>query len=209
MEKEALFTKQLRVAMAALIAAVVALTLTIPAPAFAASLEAGSIETTQAAKTAQSTKSTCAKAKTIKKHGFTCDTKTIKKAATKVKKGTNKLNLKGGQGYLKFTASKTKKYSFKFSGLTSPNYRDTAFVEVQKQDNRDSRYSFMVKVKTKGGTSNTLWLCTKGYNNSYYSNTVSRPLTTRTGSIKLYKGEDVYFYFHSGTNKTGATLKIS
>lgn len=210
MSTKALINKKLGAVVAALLAAVVAFTLTVPATAHAASLEAGSVKTEQATN-APATKSVAAKkAKTVKKAKFCTATATINKKALKVKKGTTKLNFKGGQGYLKFTAPATKTYKFTFSGVQCANYGGaSAFVEVQTPYSSDTSYSFLTNVKTKGGKSNTLWLAYKGHSFNYYSSNLARPIAKRTGSIKLTQGQDIYFYF-SGTKKnTKATLKVS
>lgn len=142
--------------------------------------------------------------KTVKKADFTTKTATIKKKATRVKKGTTKLTIKKGEGYLKFTAPSTKTYSFKFSNVKC-SYGASAFVEVQTQDSYDPSYSFLTKVKTKGGKSDTLWLSIGGYTSG---SGVNKRLASRTGKIKLKKGQDIYFYFYNGTRKSTCTLKI-
>ena len=86
--------------------------------------------------------------KTVKKTDWTFEIATIQKRATQVKKGTTKLTIKKGEGYLKFTAPSTKTYSFKFSDVKS-SFGASAFVEVQTQDSYDHSYSFLTKVKTK------------------------------------------------------------
>ena len=47
-----------------------------------------------------------------------------------------------------------------------------------------------------------------GYAGSSYSKPVNRPIPTRTGSLKLNKGEKVYFYFYNGDKKTTFDLKV-
>ena len=144
--------------------------------------------------------------KTVKKAGFTTTTKVIEKKATKVKKGTTNLTFKKGQGYVKFTATKTKTYRFTFSNVTSGS-GSSAFVEVQRPEARSPQYSYMTKVRTKGGKTTTLWLSQNGY--KYTSGKLLyRNLPSRTATIKLKKGQKVYFYFYSSTGKTKAKLKI-
>ena len=209
MGMETLKGKRSNAAAAAIIAAIVALVLTIPIPAYATSLEAANVKTTQTVVTS-TIKSTCAKVKAIKKSSFSTATRAIEKRAIAVKKGSRTLNFKGGQGYLKFTAPMTKSYSFKFSNMRSLNHVYSAFVEVQMQNPNYPTSSTLVNVNTAGGSNSALWLAPKD-NRASFSNykKVSRPLKTRTGTLSLTAGESVYLYFFSSTNNTKVDLKIS
>ena len=147
-----------------------------------------------------------AASKTVKSQEFSTKTSVIEKKATSVKKGTTKLTFKSGQGYLKFKATKTKKYKFTFSNVKSQS-GSSAFVEVQRPDASSPKYSFMTDVKTKGGKNSALWLSQNGY--KYNSGKlVNRNLPSRSATIKLKKGQKVYFYFYSSSGKTKAKLKI-
>lgn len=146
--------------------------------------------------------------KTVKGCDFQTSTKVAKKKATTVKKGTTKLNVKKGQGYVKFKATKTKKYSFTFSKVTSKGFSSNAFVEVQSASkNYPSSITFL-DVKTKGGKTNTLWLTANGYSPS--GTGTYKTLPSRTAKVKLKKGQWVYFYIYNGANgnKTSMQLKI-
>ena len=195
--------------VAVMLALIVAIAL-VPSPALAYAnahvAGAGSALTTQhqaagKALTAQ------AKTKAVKRHDFSTDTKAIDKAATKVKKGTTKLNVKKGQGYLVFTAPSTKEYSFAFSNLKC-SAGASAFVEVQKRDGRSPQYSHMIEVSTKGGKSNTLWLSLNGYKGPSDVKAVDKPLASRTATTTLQKDEKIYFYFYNGDKKTSLNLKV-
>lgn len=194
---------------AAFIALAVAVSLSAPASAFAADYKAGSVKGSTVVETAQHEVTTQAKTKKVKKQSFSTLTKVINKKATKVKRGSSKLIVKGGNGYIKFIAPKTKTYSFTFSGVKSTNGTGgSAFVEVQTPYSYDSSYSFLTKVKTKGGESNTLWLAYKGRTFPYYTNDLSRPIAKRTGKVKLAKGQAVYFYFSGTRADTYVNLKV-
>ena len=150
-----------------------------------------------------------ASSKTVKKQGFTTNTKTIEKKATKVKKGTTNLTLSKGQGYIKFTAPSTKTYKFTFSNCKSKKYTNNGFFSAQTPDKNSPSYSFHTKVKTKGGKDSTLWLSFNGYKftSSRYK-TIERPIAKRTGTIKLKKGQTIYFYLNSGTNGKATTKLV-
>jgi hypothetical protein len=142
----------------------------------------------------------------VNKQSFTTTTKVIEKKATTVKKGTTKLTIKKGQGYIKFKAPATKKYTFTFSN-TKSSIKGSSFVEIQKKDASSPKYSFLYDVKTKGGKANTLWLGVNGYKSST-GDLVGRCLPTRSAVVKLKKGQSLYFYFYNGSSKTTSTLKI-
>ena len=199
---------------AAFLAAVIAVTLCMPASAFAADFKAGSMKTTEAetaATTTQHELTTCAKVKKVKKSGFTTSTPAINKKATKVKRGTNKLLVKGSTGYVKLVAPKTKTYSFTFSGVKGTDGRgSSAYATAMTPDSYYPHLSFSTntKMKTYGGKTNTLWLAYQGRTFNYYSSKVSQPIAKRTGKIKLTKGQVFYFYFSGTAANTYTTLKI-
>lgn len=152
--------------------------------------------------------SAATKKKTVKKQGFTTETKTVEKKAATVKKGTTKLTIKSGCGFIKFKAPKTKKYKFTFSQVKDKdNYGGSAFVGMLKKSKYSSSSITYTDVSTKGGKYNTLWLSVNGgkYNDE---NVKTRPIATRSGSLKLKKGEMFYMYFYNGSNKTTCKLVI-
>lgn len=149
-----------------------------------------------------------ASSKTVKKAGFTSETKVIEKKATKVTKGTTKLTFKKGEGFIKFKATKTKKYSFTFSNLKGKK-TNNAYITFKTPDKYSPEYSWSTPLKTKGGKSETLWLSVNGTKFTGNYKQIDKPIVKRTGTIKLKKGQMAYFYFYSGNNaKTTATLKI-
>ena len=141
--------------------------------------------------------------KTVKKHGFETRVAPINKCAAVVKKGTTNLTIKGGEGYVKFVAPKTKKYSFTFSNLKNKG-GVSGFVEMQT---RDGEYCWLTKVKTKGGQSDTLWLSINGAKSSS-SDTLNKRLASRTGTYTLKKGEAMYMYVYTNMRKTTCKLVI-
>lgn len=148
--------------------------------------------------------------KTVGKTGFTTTVKTIEKKAKTVKKGTTKLTYSKGQGYIQFKAPKTATYSFTFSKVkATKKTANNAFVEFQKKDSSSPKYAFLTDVKTKGGKTDTLWLSVNGakFSGGYYT-ALDKPIASRTGKIKLKKGEKLYLYFYNSTGKTTTTLKI-
>lgn len=145
-----------------------------------------------------------ATSKTVAYQDFTSKTKVIKKKATIVKKGTTKLTFKKGQGYVRFKAPSTKTYTFYFKNAKQSK-GVCGFVEVQTPDKSDSSYSFLTKVKTQGGNSNTLWLTFNGAKST--GKGVDRNLPSRYAKIKLKKGQEIYFYFYAAYNtKATATF---
>lgn len=166
--------------LAILIALAVAMTVALaPAPAYAASKTVGSAK-------------------------FTTATKTINKKAATVKKGTTKLTFKKGHGFLKFKATATKKYKFTFSGLKGTS---NAFAEPMLTSKDSPKYTFIENIATKGGKCDALWISGDGAKFDY-GDMKSRPIATRTGTIKLKKGTFFYFYFSAGSGKATVNLKI-
>lgn len=120
------------------------------------------------------------------------------------------LTFKKGEGYVRFKAPKTKTYSFTFSNVKDKNRGVCAFVMVQKflpKTKYSPAYLRLAQVKTAGGKSNTLWLSVNGYKATGYKGT-SKRLASRTGKIKLKKGEVIYLYFYNNSAKTTAKLNI-
>ncbi len=144
--------------------------------------------------------------KSVKKQTFSTRTNTIKKKAATVKKGTTKLVIKKGEGYVKFKAPKTKYYKFTFSNFKSKKFSSNGFIYIQKPDKYSPEYSWQENVKTKGGKSTTLWMSVNGYKHS--GKLLYRPLAKRTGKIKLKKGETVYIYFYFSSSKHTGKVSI-
>ena len=147
--------------------------------------------------------------KTIQKQDFTTSTRTINKKAAKVKKGTTRLFVRKGHGYVKFVAPKTRSYKFTFSKCRSTTQIRSGYVKFMRKDADSPQYCFSInsKVKTKGGKSSTLWLSVNGADSSSHSNVLKRRLASRTGKIKMKRGEVIYMYIYLG-DTPGKTMLI-
>lgn len=139
------------------------------------------------------------------------------KKIPEVKKGKTIVTMKKQDSYVKFTAKKTAKYNIKISNVKKPNASlVNGYISFYKLKTTSSGYKYFdrQKVKTYGGKTYSLELANKnflkGWKNSgkkiyYYK-------SDRTATIKLKKGESIYFggYFAGGkSNKTTYTVKIS
>ena len=147
-----------------------------------------------------------AKTKTIKMKGaaYTSRTADMSRSAKTVKKGTYilKTSKKKG-GFLKFTATKTKTYTFTISHYSTNKSYCNGYWYIMTQSKYSPDYYYSTEVKTQGGKTSSLYICSK-------SNTsgkkVHRFLKSRYGKIKLQKGQTVYIYlYYTGGN---AKLKI-
>ena len=143
---------------------------------------------------------------TVKRGTFTTSTAGVNKRAIPVKSGVTNLTIKKGQGYLKFMAPATKTYTFTFSRVRS-KYVGASFVEIQMRSKILPKFTFLEKLETRGGESDTLWLSVNGYKDKHNKG-VKRCLASRTGQIKLTKGEEIFFYFYNNSAKTTARLVI-
>ena len=143
---------------------------------------------------------------TVGKADFTTETAKLDKVAKAVKVGKSKIVLKKGIGYLKFKATKNKVYSFTFSDLKCAN-SSSAYAYVQQPDTHSPQYSWMADVSTYGGKTKTLWLGVNGKTHEY-GEKVNYGLKSRTGKIKLKKGNEVYLFMHVGEKKATATLQV-
>lgn len=127
-------------------------------------------------------------------------TKASTRATAKtVKKGTTTVKVKKYGSYTKFKAPKTKTYKFTFSSVKALKKGKTSIFNGHVTFYKGSPTSYKnLQVKTAGGKTYTLYLCTKAYRNvntRYGSSTVSAytPLPKRTAKVKLTKGTTVYF----------------
>lgn len=146
------------------------------------------------------------KTKSVNKRTFTTSTKAIKNKAATVKRGTTKLVIKKGRGYVKFKAPKTKNYKFTFSNFKDKKRNSVGYIYIQKPDKYSPKYSFQETVKTKGGKTTALWLSANGY--KFGGKVLYRPIAKRSGTIKLKKGETVYIYFNFGSSKHTGKMNI-
>ena len=152
------------------------------------------------------TTTTFAATKKLKKQSFTTTTAVANKKALTVKKGTTTVKLSSkGCGYLKFKASKAKTYSFTLSNLKSGAGGYTCgYFYVMRKYGSSNQYIGQEPLKTYGGKSTSLYVATR---NGTYGEKAGQYRTSRTGKIKLNKGEVVYLYF-SFYNKDSLKLKI-
>ncbi len=134
-----------------------------------------------------------AKTKTVKvkKAGFTTVTAEADNVAKTVSTGSMKVKVKGS-GYLKFTAAKTKTYSFKISNVKGKRYT-CGFTYVMTTYGTDNKYIQMSDLATQGGTADVMFVATR---NSKSGQKSLRYLKSRTGKIALSAGQTVYLYFN-------------
>ena len=135
----------------------------------------------------------------------------VKKAAKTVKKG--KMTLSVRSGYIKFKAPKAGTYSFAFSDIKAigdSGAEVTGYAEFYDRNAYEIKDS---KVRTTGGKKASLYLCSAAYTTSTKGIVKERYLKSRTGKIKLKKGQVIYIYmdFDSENAKKGVyvNLKIS
>ena len=143
-----------------------------------------------------------ASAKTIqlKPQEFVTKTKTANKKGRVVKKGTTTLVMpSNGRGYLKFKATKKKKYTFTLSGLRSSRSYSNGYFYVMRTYGRGGKYISMDKLSTQGGKVSALYISTEDHT---YSDLKYAFLTSRYGKIKLRKNETVYLYFNFSAGDT-------
>lgn len=130
----------------------------------------------------------------LKKIGTYDSLTTQKQKSYKVKKtGYYKLSMKGGNGIVKFTAPKTKTYTFTFSNLTSSEVDTFACVAGFCTISGNS-YSYK-NIKTKEGTRPRVPLVPSSLANGKtfkldgYS---YRSIKTRYAKIRVKKGKSIY-----------------
>lgn len=131
-----------------------------------------------------------------------------KKKATVVRKGTTNLTYKGKSGLIMFTAPKAGKYTFTFTNCKNKTASDNnCYISVYKKSTYGN-YITGYDVKTKGGKYSTLWLSVNNHSFTH-SNVLYRPIKTRVAkSVKLKKGEKIYFYKGGGYKKMTCKLTI-
>ncbi len=143
-----------------------------------------------------------------------------KSVSKKVTKGTTRVYLKQYMalsygGCIRFTAPKTKTYTFKISGLKHPAKKGTLMGGMTFYSPNEYTDRLLFKyVKTKGGTSERLNVANPKPKGLYYSNATQVYYTSRTGKVKLKKGETIYMEVGMTTHKFSKksmyfTLKIS
>jgi hypothetical protein len=127
----------------------------------------------------------------VKNVGYTSSVSTVKKKASKVTIGTTKLTLtkakNRGQGYIKFTAPKSKKYTFTFSELNDSKdpYSNGHITGYQIKSGYNGRqYITSINLRGKGGTRSNLWISHK--------KSKDYPTNIDKGSLKMKAGETVY-----------------
>ncbi|HAB94456.1 MAG TPA: hypothetical protein DCF49_06805 [Lachnospiraceae bacterium] len=146
--------------------------------------------------------------KTVKNLKFTTSVSAIGKYGARVKKGTTKLTFASGQGYVIFTAPATRTYSITFKDLKqNSRYGTFTSIAVQQKPKMSSKYGFLREVATQGGRTDFLHLNVNNYKDRVSKTTLDKYLTSRRVSVKLKKGQSIYFHL-SCTKKTTATLVI-
>ena len=138
------------------------------------------------------------------------------KAVNIKKKGTyrvvSKMNLRKDD-YIRFTAPKTGKYTLTFSDFRSKKYKSAEMqlgsVYIQKKSPHDTL--LFQKIKTKGGKSSILRICSKQWYNRYIKGKkvkASTELYSRYAKISLKKGETIYISTYWTGGKHSYSLKI-
>ena len=124
-----------------------------------------------------------------------------------VKKGKTKVTLKKQGSYVKFTANKTKKYTFTFSNVKKGSGYVCGHVSINDLKGTYVKYFSSKKIKTYGGKTYALRLANRDDN---YGTKVYRYKKSRSTTIKLKKGQTVYIYgsFAGSGNKASFDLKI-
>ncbi len=151
-----------------------------------------------------------AKKVTLKSYTKDYTVSQIKKASTTLKKGTYNIRIKqfgGGayRGYIKFVAPKAGTYSFTFSNCKTDDKKHilgSAFVQTP---DKFGGLGGIIEFSTKGGKTNTLWMGSKK-DPSY-----PECITTRTGKVKLKKGQNIYLHVSFETREKsnkGMSLKL-
>ena len=145
----------------------------------------------------------------VKNQDFTSTISTVKKKAVTAKKGTQTVKLLGSGGFLKFKAPKTKTYTFTGYGVKKPSgeYSSYGYFYLMTVSGSGSyKYLKINNVKTKGGKNTALYI--NSNKNSTSGKKATRSLKSRSGSIKLKKGQTVYIYSWFTSKKTSYKLKI-
>jgi len=137
-----------------------------------------------------------AKTVVVKTTQYTSKVGRVNKRAKAVKRGTTTLKTSGG--FVKFTAPKTKVYTFTFSNVA------TVGADPAKDINNGHAYLETVRhnylssnqVKTNGGKAYSLYMCTPYSWSLGSTQTVSytTSIPQRFGRLKLNKGQTVYIY---------------
>ncbi len=143
----------------------------------------------------------------VKAQKFTTSRSVANKKAITIKTGTTLLRAK--QGYVKFVAPKAGKYKFTFSNMapyktTSTNIYESGYWYLMTINGSKNQYVWQQKVPTKAGKSYALKVATPArYNRLDKGNTITTDtyLPTRSGTIRLKKGQLVYLYFSLSTKE--------
>lgn len=150
-----------------------------------------------------------AQAKTVKALKYGAKAGTVKKKATKLKKGTNAITI--SEGYCKFTAKKTKKYTFTFGNVATVGAVPAKDINHGHGYIMVPRRSYMnhLQFSTEGGKSSSVYLCTNyswELSNKSVSNYTSLP--TRSAKLKIKKGQTVYLYLWFVDRPVNMTVTI-
>ena len=138
--------------------------------------------------------------------------KNANKAVNIKKRGLSKTKM-SKDDYIRFTAPKTAKYTLTFSNFRklsgyTPSERHLGSVYIYK----NTKYGrSMQRVKTNGGKSSVLNMCSKAWYNTYTKGRkikAASDLHTRYAKISLKKGETIYIKSFWTGGKHSYSLKI-
>lgn len=127
------------------------------------------------------------------------------------KGSNNKTKTKTAVSWAKFTAPKAGTYQITFSNYSKKGNSNAIFFGCVTMMTGKSTYAgakypqSYLKVKTKGGKTNTIYLCSSASYTDYGSTSQYTSLPSRTATVKLKKGQVVYFDFN---NSSTATCKV-
>lgn len=145
----------------------------------------------------------------------TASTSKSTKKIPSVTKGTTKVTVKDGKAsYFKFKATRAGTYTFTISGLSGSSEKNDRINGCMAVGSSPASL-FEKEYRTEGGKTTVYNLCSKAFYSSYYKyaslgEKVNRYLTSRTITIKMEKGQTLYFYnyFLASSSKIRYTLKI-
>ena len=158
--------------------------------------------------------------KKVKKQSYSWSTKKLNKKSVKVKKGTTKLILSRGVGYVRFKAPKKKNYTILIEEI-SGKVKGEGFVMFQKRDKNSPSYCFLTNVRVKKKKTNVLRIRVPEEEKPP-ATPAERVLALRRqalglkrtspsykGTIRLKKNETLYIYFDTDAGKTTLNMTIS
>ena len=122
----------------------------------------------------------------VKHRAFTLNTAAVNKSAAKVKKGTTTLTISRSEGYIKFTAPKTKTYNLTFSDFKVKG-TSLSFIYAYKKNKNDPTSLKHVMVSTEGGKTDVLRIASTKNEETASGRLADRYLHKRSVKMKLKK----------------------